>query len=147
MSELEFKCAFVVSKSSSWLCSALNICLSFSRRVTSRTKDKHQLSGDWRSSFSCKLSTVLAVVCRVQLTSTCYLVSYLPSWLNDRVCPVCQCPHLDSSLPSGEGNFSCLCPVGSPQLVFVINDLDDNETNSANNAGPHQNKDLEEGGR
>ena len=32
----------------------------------------------------------------------------------------------------------------SPQFVFVINDLNDNETNSTNNSSPDQNKDLQQ---
>ena len=52
--------------------------------------------------------------------------------------------YLDGPLPSGEGQFSCFRPVSSPQLVFVINDLDDDETNSSHNASSDQNEDLEE---
>ena len=55
--------------------------------------------------------------------------------------------YLDRPFPPGESYLGCLRSVSSPEFMFMINDLDDNETNSANNAGPHQNKDLEEGGR
>ena len=56
-------------------------------------------------------------------------------------------PYLNRSFPSGEGNLSRLRPLSPPQFVLVINDLDDNETNSSNNAGSDKNKDLEERGR
>ena len=55
--------------------------------------------------------------------------------------------YLDRPFPPGESYLGCLRSVSSPEFMFMINDLDDNETNSTDNTSTNQYKDLKQGGR